>query len=82
MTILLILCGIFAFISVRRIARLQAEETARETSSRLAEEAANRYLQEHLSEIVEEYAKFMAGMDTTSDTQANLIAEEESHEGG
>ena len=76
-TILLVLCGIFGFMSIRRTAKQRAEETAREVSGKVAEDTTNRYIQEHMAEIVAAYGNMMSGVDAASRAEANLIAEEE-----
>jgi hypothetical protein len=63
--------GLYAFINFRRIAREQAEETAKAVAEKAAERVANEYLQANLIEVWHEYVILMRGI---SDAEANEIA--------
>lgn len=78
-TIALVLCGIYAFFDFKKTAAQQAETTAGEIAARVAAEKTSALLAEMLPrEIKAQLAIF--GKDSTSDAQANQIAESESDE--
>lgn len=75
----MILGGIFTFFHYRNLAKKEAIREARIHAKEVAEEAANRYLQSELPNLLEEYANIF-GFGTTTDDQANTIAEAQEEE--
>lgn len=75
MTVVLAMGGVFAFVSVRRIAMSEARKEANEVATGLAEAAAVSYLQEEIPAIIGEYMELARG--AASDAIADRIAQKE-----
>jgi len=79
-TIVLVLCGIFAFLNLKQTATIQAEKTAHRIAASVAEMKANEYLQENFIPILSAYQEMMSGPKGASSAEADAIAREEGEE--
>ncbi len=77
-TIVLALGGIFAFLSLRRIAREEARDESHRLASEVAEKAAVAYLQEEMPALIREYMDIAKR--AANGAQGDLIAGEEGRE--
>ncbi|MDE0279745.1 MAG: hypothetical protein OXN16_01495 [Gammaproteobacteria bacterium] len=69
----LALAALFSFVHFRRVAKLQARETAEKIAREVAEKHANEYIQRELPKILASYS----GMLEVDDNTANAIAREQ-----
>ena len=74
--ILLAIGGVFAFFDVRRVARIQAREVAKEEGRKVAEAAAVSYLESELPKLISEYQELAKNAVAAADADAIAKAQE------
>lgn len=74
LTIIVALSGIFAFLSLRRLAKKEAQRVAKEIAEARAETAANLYLQAEMPELLRIYMTF--GPESVTLDQGTSVAKE------